>query len=156
MMLVFLLDRLRVGKLLKLLKLYQTEGRISSNLLKQKNASNPARKQASCAADIRGRKKDIVYKQKKKTCFTNVLITFNYVIKTCCLKYIKIILIIYIHKLNFCYRSERKKEEIKNKKLDKEEEMDIEDSLQKEVEEGIEETEKEKDKEKGRREEGDF
>jgi len=91
MMFVFLLDRLRVGKLLKL---YQTEGRISSNLLKQKNASNPARKQASRAAGLKGRKKDIVYKQKKR----NVLQTFLYllnIIKTYCLKYIKIILITY-------------------------------------------------------------
>jgi len=43
-MLVFLLNGLRLSKLLKL---HQTEGRISSNLL---NASNPAGKQASCAA----------------------------------------------------------------------------------------------------------
>jgi len=45
-MLVFLLDCLRFSKLLKL---HQTEGRISSNLLKR---SNPAGKQASCAAGL--------------------------------------------------------------------------------------------------------
>jgi len=43
-MLVFLLDRLCFNKLLKL---HQTEGRISSNLLKRKH---PAGKQASYAA----------------------------------------------------------------------------------------------------------
>jgi len=46
MMLDFLLDCLRFSKLLKL---HQTEDRISSNLLKR---NNPAGKQVSCAADF--------------------------------------------------------------------------------------------------------
>jgi len=46
-MLVFLLDYLRFRKLLKL---HQTEDRISNNLL---NACNPAGKQASYAADLK-------------------------------------------------------------------------------------------------------
>jgi len=44
-MLVFLLDRLRFNKLLKL---HQTESRIFNNLLKRKQAG----KQASCAAGL--------------------------------------------------------------------------------------------------------
>jgi len=80
MMLVFLLDRLHVGKLLKF---YQTEGRISSNLLKRSKKTS-----------IVWQKKDIVYKQKKRYVLQMFLYLLN-IIKTCCLEYIKIILIIY-------------------------------------------------------------
>jgi len=46
-MLVFLLDCLLFSKLLKI---HQTEGRISNNLLKRKQS--PVGKQASCAASL--------------------------------------------------------------------------------------------------------
>jgi len=68
MMLVFLLDRLRFGKLLKL---YKTKDRISSNLLKRKQSN---RKTSIMCRRLKRQKKDIIYKQKKR----HILQTFLY------------------------------------------------------------------------------
>jgi len=84
MMLVFLLDCLRVGKLLKF---YQTEGRISSNLLKRS-------KKASIVCRLKRQKKRHCLQTEKRHVLQMFLYLLN-IIKTCCLEYIKIISIIY-------------------------------------------------------------